>query len=385
MKFNLLIWVVLLFSCSVSSHQDNTPVPQKVLENQTPIITLAASEPIRLSKRVEQVIEPSKNKQPRTISIIGVGDIMLGTNYPSNKYLPVNKGKNLLKKVNHILRNADLTFGNLEGTILNKGATIKNCKICYAFRMPEYLVDNLITAGFDVVSIANNHVRDFGQKGINNTMRVLEENNIYAAGIKDKLESVTFEKNGVKYGFAAFAPNIGTVDITNIPYAKKIVRQLAKTSDIIIVSFHGGAEGRSYQHVPRKIEYIYGENRGNVHKFSHAVIDAGADIVFGHGPHVTRAVEVYKNRFIAYSLGNFCTYGRFNLRGATGIAPIIKVNVNQEGVFQNAKITPIVQIKNKDVRIDKQKRAIKSIRKLTRTDGFYHNISISKNGLITRK
>ena len=386
MKFNLLIWVVLLFSCSVSSHQDNTPVPQKVLENQSPIITLAASEPIRLSKKVEQVIEPSKNKQPRTISIIGVGDIMLGTNYPSSKspnYLPVNKGKNLLKKVNHILRDADLTFGNLEGTILNKGATIKNCKICYAFRMPEYLVDNLLTAGFDVVSIANNHVRDFGQKGINNTMRVLEENNIYAAGIKDKLESATFEKNGVKYGFAAFSPNIGTVDITDIPYAKKIVRQLAETSDIIIVSFHGGAEGRTYQHVPRKTEYIYGENRGNVHKFSHAVIDAGADIVFGHGPHVTRAVEVYKDRFIAYSLGNFCTYGRFNLRGATGIAPIIKVNVNQEGEFQNAQITPIVQIRYKDVRIDKKKRAINSIRKLTREDGFHHNISISENGLIT--
>jgi poly-gamma-glutamate capsule biosynthesis protein CapA/YwtB (metallophosphatase superfamily) len=388
MKFNLLIWVVLLFSCSVSSHQEITPVPQKVLENQTPIITQAASEPIRLSKRVEQVIEPSKNKQPRTISIIGVGDIMLGTNYPSSKspkYLPVNKGKNLLKKVNHILRNADVTFGNLEGTILNKGATIKNCKICYSFRMPEYLIDNLITAGFDVVSLANNHVRDFGQKGINNTIRVLKKKNIYAAGIKDKLESVTFQKNGVKYGFAAFAPNIGTVDITDIPYAQKIVRRLAKSSDIIIISFHGGAEGRSYQHVPRKTEYIYGENRGNVHKFSHAVIDAGADIVFGHGPHVTRAVEVYKDRFIAYSLGNFCTYGRFNLRGATGIAPIIKVNVNKKGVFQNAQITPIVQIRYKDVRIDKKKRAIKSIRKLTRADGFYHNISISKNGLITKK
>jgi len=214
---------------------------------------------------------------------------------------------------------------------------------------------------------------------------VLKANGIYAAGIEKKQEFVTFEKGGVKYGFAAFAPNIGTVKITNIPHAEEIVRQLAQISDIVIVSFHGGAEGTSHQHVPKKTEYYYGENRGNVHKFAHAVIDAGADIVFGHGPHVTRAVEVYQDRFIAYSLGNFCTYGRFNLRGATGIAPIIKVNVNRNGVFQKAKITPIVQIKNSRVIIDKKKRAISKIIKLTRKDGFLHNISINHDGLITLK
>ncbi len=320
-----------------------------------------------------------------TVSIIGVGDIMLGTNYPSRHYLPPNNGKGLLASVNSILRNADVTFGNLEGTILDKGPTIKvGCKNCYAFRMPDFLADNLVTAGFDVMSIANNHIRDFGSRGINNTIRVLTENGIEAAGVLSR-PTATFTINGVTYGFAAFAPNIGTVQITDIANAKRIVRGLAQSSDIVIVSFHGGAEGASHQRVPKKTEYYYRENRGNVHQFAHALIDVGADIVFGHGPHVTRAVEVYKNRFIAYSLGNFCTYGRFNLRGVKGIAPIIKVNVSLDGSFVNAKITAIKQVGRGVVKVDSSKRAITKIQYLSRVDGFLGNININNNGWITKK
>ncbi len=320
-----------------------------------------------------------------TLSVIGVGDIMLGTNYPSAKYLPVNQGKNLLKALNSTLRNADITFGNLEGTILNNGSTIKNCKNCYAFRMPEYLATNLVTAGFDVVSVANNHIRDFGQKGINNTLKVLDRLGIESAGLAKQRPTTSFTKNGIKYGFAAFAPNIGTVDIRDIANAKQIVKNLTADNDIVIVSFHGGAEGAKNQHVKNKSERFYGENRGNVYKFAHAVIDAGADIVFGHGPHVTRAVEVYKNRFIAYSLGNFCTYGRFNLRGVTGVAPIIKVNINkQDGSFVNAKITSIKQIKNQRVVLDPKGQALNLIRKLTKSDGFLQNIQIGADGVIRK-
>jgi poly-gamma-glutamate capsule biosynthesis protein CapA/YwtB (metallophosphatase superfamily) len=360
-----------------------TPIVEK------PNIDSQEVKPGSSTPQEETSISPVAPKEqiPQTLNIIGVGDIMLGTNYPSAKYLPANKGRNLLKSVNGILKKADVTFGNLEGTILNKGPTIKHCKNCYAFRMPEYLADNLVTAGFDVVSIANNHARDFGQRGLKNTIKVLTKLNIESAGLLNRRETATFEKNGVKYGFAAFAPNVGTVDIRKIPRAKEIVQQLDQANDIVIVSFHGGAEGTARQHVRRKTEYYYGENRGNVHKFAHAVIDAGADIVFGHGPHVTRAVEVYNKRFIAYSLGNFCTYGRFSLRGATGVAPIIDVEIKNgpspetKGEFVKAKITPIRQIKNS--RVVKGGNAISIIRKLTREDGFLTNITISKNGWIT--
>jgi len=386
-KIQFLMLVFFFQACGIPNNETQTSVPiqNTVWENPSSSV-IKSNESILLAQN-EASSQPavSLNNAKQTISIIGVGDIMLGTNYPSAQYLPRNKGKNLMAAVNSILNDADITFGNLEGTILNKGTTIKNCQKCYAFRMPEYLADNLITAGFDVMSIANNHVRDFGQNGINNTMRVLNKLGIHAAGIENKLESVTFEKEGVKYGFAAFAPNIGTVQITNIPHAKEIVQALKKTSDIVIVSFHGGAEGTAHQRVKRKTEHFYGENRGNVYQFAHAVIDAGADIVFGHGPHVTRAVEVYNDRFIAYSLGNFCTYGRFSLRGETKIAPIIKVNVDRKGRFIDAKITPIVQIKNDRVKKDTSKRAISTIQRLTRLDKFDQNIRISNDGLITKK
>jgi hypothetical protein len=321
------------------------------------------------------------------ISIIGVGDMMLGSNYPDKSGLPPDEGKQLLLPVNDILKNADITFGNLEGVVLNSGGKVKKCsnpKICYAFRMPEFLIDNLLTAGFDVVSIANNHVGDFGQEGRENTLKVLDEKKIAAAGLLSR-PVCTFEKNGVKYGLAAFAPNSGTVNIRDIEAAKKIVSELAEKTDIVIVSFHGGAEGRNYQHVTKKTEMFHGEDRGNVCTFAHAVVDAGADVVFGHGPHVTRAVELYKNRLIAYSLGNFCTYGGFSLKNENGLAPILKVVMNKTGDFVKAEITPIKQPGRGGVVIDDEKKVIKIIQSLTEKDFPETPLMISDDGVITKK
>ena len=224
-----------------------------------------------------------------TVTIIGVGDMMLGTNYPSTAYLPPNDGKDLLTPVINVLKNADVTFGNLEGTLLDKGGYVKNCNDpskCYAFRMPERYAKYLTEAGFDVVSIANNHVRDFGQPGLKKTIETLQNEGIHFAGLQTH-PSTVFEINGMKYGFCAFAPNTGTVKIHDYEGAIKIVKELEAQSDIVIVSFHGGAEGSKHRHVTKKTEYYYGENRGNVYEFSHKLIDAGADVIFGHGPHIT--------------------------------------------------------------------------------------------------
>jgi len=324
----------------------------------------------------------------KRISIIGVGDMMLGTNYPSASYLPPNGGKGLLSDVQSILNDADVAFGNLEGTLLNEGGTPKRCKnpsLCYAFRSPEKYVEHFVDAGFDVVSIANNHSGDFGPTGRKRTKEVLTKAGIHFAGLAETDETAVFEKGGITYGFCAFAPNAGTCDIRNIAKAKQIVSKLEKQCDILIVSFHGGAEGAANQHVPKKTEIYYGENRGNVYQFAHAVIDAGADIVFGQGPHVARAMELYKDRLIAYSLGNFCTYGRFNLRGPTGFAPILKVYVTETGAFEEGELIPTFQTKTQGPKIDPQKRAIQKIRELTRQDFPESGLTISKEGVISKK
>ena len=204
------------------------------------------------------------------------------------------------------------------------------------------------------------------------------------AGLEDTDETAIFERNGVRFGFCAFAPNSGTCDLRKIEKAKSLVATLAKLCDIVIVSFHGGAEGADNQHVKKGTEIYLQEDRGNVYKFAHAVIDAGADVVFGHGPHVTRAVEVYKDRFIAYSLGNFCTYGRFSLNGPSGFAPIIKVTTDEKGTFIKGEITAIYQQKSHGPKRDPENRVIAKIRELTKADFPDSGLTISSDGVITK-
>lgn len=371
-----VLWITFI-NCDVK--QDNTAATSLAKVSQKIKKTAVNLDSIPAKKIVEA---------PKLISIIGVGDIMLGTNYPSASYLPPKGGSTLLADVRHILQDADVTFGNQEGTILDKGGTAKRCKnpsLCYVFRSPESYVQHFVDTGFDVLSIANNHSGDFGPTGRKRTKEVLRNAGIEFAGLAGTDEYAIFEKNGVKYGFCAFAPNSGTCDVRNITKAKQIVAKLEKETDIVMVSFHGGAEGVKNQHVTRKTETFYGENRGNVYNFAHAVIDAGADVVFGHGPHVTRAVELYKNRFISYSLGNFCTYGRFSLRGAAGIAPIIKVFLDENGGFVHGQITPIYQQKTHGPKIDPEKRAIKKIIELTNKDFPEGTLKIEDDGFITKK
>ena len=321
-----------------------------------------------------------------TVTVIGVGDIMMGTNYPDNSGLPPQDGKELMRAVESILQNADVTVGNLEGVLLDKGGIAKTCrdpKVCYVFRSPERYAQNLANAGFDVMSLANNHSGDFGEVGKKSSIKTLESVGIEQAGQIAK-PFVTFVRNGVRFGFAAFAPNTGCANINDMAAARRIVQHLDSISDIVIVSFHGGAEGPTHEHVPRKNEIFYGENRGNVYEFSHQMIDAGADIVLGHGPHVTRAVELYKNRLIAYSLGNFCTYGGINVSGINGWAPIIKVFTNLKGEFFKAHITSTQQTFRSPVAIDAQKQVLKRIKQLTEQDFRDSNIDIDENGWVKK-
>jgi poly-gamma-glutamate capsule biosynthesis protein CapA/YwtB (metallophosphatase superfamily) len=309
---------------------------------------------------------------PDTVRIVAVGDIMLGTLYPSRQHLPPHEDcSGELQALTPILASGDITFGNLEGVLTDSPEGAKKCKdpsVCYTFGMPTHFVHCLTAAGFNLLSIANNHVGDFGEQGRQSTVETLRKAGVHFAGLADYCQTDTFTRGGIKYGFCAFAPNSGTIDLRDIPAAEKIVRELAATCQIVIVSFHGGAEGRQYQHVTRTTETFLGENRGNVYAFAHRMIDAGADVLLGHGPHVTRAIEVYKNRFIAYSMGNFCTYDRINISGVNGLAPIFKIYTDKNGAFLSADIISTRQEKYQPPQIDPQQQVLKIIRQLTQED-----------------
>lgn len=327
-----------------------------------------------------------------SISIAAVGDVMLGSNYPSIGFLPDND-HNILKEASPILKGADIAVGNLEGTLFDSGGSPKSCSdpsICYVFRMPSHYGKYLVEAGFDFLSIANNHSNDFGDEGRAYTMKNLDELGIKYAGLTGKAEQAFLDKNGTKYGFVSFAPNSGTVNINDLDNATRLIRDTKQKSDIVIVMFHGGAERASHQHIPRKNEIFYGENRGDVFKFARNAVNAGADIVFGQGPHVVRAIELYKGKFISYSGGNFATYGAFNIKGPNGLAPIFKIDIDKKGNFLSGQIYPFIQYGGQNGMLgtlpDKNNTVIKKIIELNKSDFPEGNgLSVSPDGMITKK
>jgi len=340
-------------------------------------LKMNAEEPDKRSFRVEE----SEKIEDTLITLVAVGDIMMGTNYPSVDYLPP-QDLFLLSPLHDLLQSADITFGNLEGTILNEGGNVKSCSDpskCYAFRQPEYFAHQLKQAGFDFLSVANNHMGDFGHQGRENTCKVLRSHEFRFAGL-ETCPWDTMTVKGVKVGMTAFAPNTACLQITAYDTVKQVVARLNEMCDIVIVSFHGGAEGSGRTHITRKTEIFYNENRGNVYEFARVAIDAGADVVLGHGPHVTRSIDHYKGKFITYSMGNFCTYGRFNLSGVSGLAPVFKLRLTKDGTFVDGTVTSTKQLGEGGPQIDTEHGALEQIKALTKTDIPELNVLYGENG-----
>lgn len=320
-----------------------------------------------------------------TLTIIAVGDIMMGTDFPKDK-LPPNNGSSLLSEVAPILRGGDLTFGNLEGVLLDGGEPEKTCNdtsLCYLFRTPSSYVEHLKNAGFDVLSLANNHARDFGEAGRTATMQTLSNAGIQHAGRLGDIATGVIDS--VRWALIAFAPNPGSYSNLDQNRAVREIKKLDQTYDLVLVSVHGGAEGENAIHVVDSMEVYYGEERGNMVEFAHAVIDAGADLVLGHGPHVPRALELYRDRLIAYSLGNFCTYRGVNIAGINGYAPILVVTLHTSGAFVTGNIISARQYRPQGTRLDAHHRAAKLVQQLTLEDFPQTAISIDDQGLISRK
>jgi poly-gamma-glutamate capsule biosynthesis protein CapA/YwtB (metallophosphatase superfamily) len=325
------------------------------------------------------------NTQDNVINVVAVGDIMMGTIYPVD-ILPPEDGKGMFMPVQGEFLGGDIVFGNLEGSLCDEVNPIK-CKVplsgnCFEFVMPTRYASHLKEANFSVLNIANNHSLDFGLEGAESTITTLRNAGIQVTGG----ETIAYlRKNGIKIAVAGFSYKASSCaySILEIPEAKEIVARLKKSHDIVIVSFHGGAEGRHALHIPNRDEIFLEENRGNVVKFAHAVIDAGADMVIGHGPHVLRAMEVYKGRLIAYSLGNFLTYGLFNLKGPNSLSVILKARIDATtGNFLDGRLVPVRLINGGIPELDPSGEAIRLIKDLTATDIKPRSIVIEDSGVI---
>jgi hypothetical protein len=332
-----------------------------------------AAEPVAVSEPEpaappEPAPPPEPDMSAQRITFASVGDMMIGTDYPEN-HLPDDDGVSFLADVTSVLSSADVAFGNLEGVLVDGGEPAKKCtnpSACYLFRSPTRYAAHYRDAGFDVMSLANNHARDFGEEGRTSTMEALAAVGIRHSGREGDFAS--FEVDGLRVAVLAYAVTKESNMLLDYELAEATVKEFAANHDIVMVTFHGGAEGVDAVNLPFAEEEYYGEPRGDVVMFARMVVDAGADLVIGHGPHVVRAMEIYNDRLIAYSLGNFATYYGISVAGIKGVAPILLTTLDGEGRFVEGEIVSTVQIRPAGPSIDPRQRALKMIRGLTAED-----------------
>jgi Bacterial capsule synthesis protein PGA_cap len=331
---------------------------------------------------VPVVAKPSQTAGPgsQTVSITWVGDMTFGT---LDAWPSAGTGS-LLADVKPDLH-SDLTIGNLESAL----GTLPMSKCspgeadCYQFEAPPYTARDLKRDGFAAVNVANNHTLDAGPPGETSTDAALRAAHLKWTGRPGQITYVT--RNGITIALLGFAPWSYDANMLDIPAAEALVRQAKKHAQVVIVIEHAGAEGTSAQHVRPGEEYFLGQDRGNSIAFTHGVIDAGADLVMGSGPHVLRGFQWYHGHLIAYSLGNFCGYNTLALDGVTAVSAILHVTLNASGQFVRGSITPLRLVSPGMPEPDPAGAAIGLINSLSRAD-FARNgaVHISAAGKIMR-
>lgn len=314
-----------------------------------------------------------------------VGDMMIGSAFPEG-VLPPDAAASTFSAVTPLLRDADVTIGNLEGPLCDTDLPSDKCKpdaapgSCYAFRTPTSYAPRYQDAGFDVVSTANNHSGDFGEECRRQTERALDGLGIRWSGPPGSVAEWT--QDGKRIAYVAFHTNMACNYLNDLPAVTALLQKVKASHDLVFVMFHGGAEGSKALHVPVGSEQFYGEDRGDLRTFARTAIDAGADLVVGSGPHVLRGMEVYKGHLIAYSLGNFATYGRFNLSGNQGIGAILEVQVAADGRFAGGRILGTRQVGEGIPQPDPANAAADLVRSLTLTDFPATGAVIAQDGTI---
>jgi poly-gamma-glutamate capsule biosynthesis protein CapA/YwtB (metallophosphatase superfamily) len=277
----------------------------------------------------------------RSVTIEWVGDIAFGQSYG----LPPGGLVTALAPVRSDLEDADLTMGNLEGTIAQGG--VSKCATlgptdCYAFEAPPAYAAQLHELGFGLLNQANNHALDFGPAAQRQTLANLAAAHIAVTGLPGQITRLKI--HGIEIGVIGFAPYSWANSLLDIPAAQAIVRRARREASLVIVIIHAGAEGADDDHVPYGTEYDYGENRGNSRAFTHAVIDAGASIVLGSGPHVIRGIQRYRGHMIAYSLGDFASWHNLGLGGTLSESAILRVMLSPGGAVRSGRWIPLVLV-----------------------------------------
>ncbi|WP_433298876.1 CapA family protein [Actinoplanes sp. CA-030573] len=294
-----------------------------------------ATKPVETKPAETKPVETESAEVP-AITLSATGDIMM-SNAPNR--MPPDDGEGFFDSVAADLK-SDLVMGNLEqplteDTGASKCGTPPSAN-CFAFRSPPSYAAHLKDGGFQLMNLANNHTRDFGAAGAKNTRAALDDAGLQYTGNEDEITVV--EVKGIKVAVVGFSGYSGANNLNDLDHSRAVVQEAAEQADLVVVQVHMGAEGATMQHVKPGSEIFHGENRGDPIKFSHTVIDAGADLVVGHSPHVLRGMEFYRGKLIAYSLGNFAGGGKtLSSLGVLKYGGILRVRLTKEGTYAGGK------------------------------------------------
>ncbi|TGK04908.1 CapA family protein [Leptospira semungkisensis] len=306
--------------------------------------------------------------ESETLKIKAVGDLVMGTNYPENK-LPSDPKRTLFSEVEPSLKGADILFANFESTLTDYPHCAKNINrpLIFAFRTPPPYAKILKDVGFDIVSIANNHSLDFHQQGFEDTAKNLSDAGVRFTGKKGAITYMNVK--GISIAWIGFSHMESAHNHVNaIEEGVSLVKEAKKKAQLVFISVHGGAEGGPALHVKNEQERFYGEYRGNLVALSHSLIDAGADLFIGHGPHLPRAMELYKGKLIAYSLGNFLGYRVFSTKGYGGYSLVLEADLDKKGNFVKGKILPLQLSQNGIPAPDPDAKTVELMQSLTKSD-----------------
>ncbi len=336
---------------------------------------------ITLTGITETTTAPATTTTPdpsgRSVTIAWVGDMVLASKYGT----PPANGRGSMAPVAAPLRSADIAFGNLEET-LSQLPDVKcgSSPNCFAFQAPPSYARLIAAAGFDVMNVANNHGDDFGAAGQRSTERALRAAGLRWTGRPGQI--TVMRRNGLRIALLGFAPYKWASRLEQVGVAQALVRKAAGMADLVVVAIHAGAEGSGATHVPHGTEYFLGENRGDARRFAHAVVDAGADLVVGSGPHVIRGVERYHARLIAYSLGNFAGYKNFGTGGALSLSAILSVELRGDGAFAGGTWTSLRLDGSALPHIDPTGASARLVEQLSREDFGASAARIAPDGTI---
>ncbi|MDD5013876.1 MAG: CapA family protein [Atribacterota bacterium] len=302
------------------------------------------------------------------ILLMAVGDIYINREDPNTTF----------RDILPLLNNKDILLGNLETTLFDDMLPIAPGRTT-ALKASQRMVEGIVNANFDIMCISNTHTTDYGPTGLLKTIEVLDRNKILHTGagknLDEALKPVIIEKNNLKIGFLSYeatvwsffagaekgkpgaakiivnpllpSPHVAKEDIVKMA---ENIRKVKSTIDVLVVSLHCGAELTTTLTPHQK-------------SIAHSAVDAGADIIIGHHPHVIQGIELYKGKVICYSLGNF-VFDNEIFKNPEDATIIFKANITPTKI--NVSLIPVLNDKGNLKLLERTESKYKEIlRKIT--------------------